>query len=84
MNKAYSKPRKLSNGSLQGLALSLPVTSIYTSGLEEYLENVEKTTEDDDNVKTDHKYFIDDLTLLIYANKSQGGIAGAQTILDNV
>ena len=74
----------MSNGSPQGLALSLPMTSIYTNGLEEYLDSVEKTNEDDENVETDHKYFIDDLTLLIYTNRSRGGIAAAQKILDKV
>ena len=84
VNNAYSKPRKMSNGSPQGLALSLPMTSIYTNGLKEYLDSVEKTNEDDENVETDHKYFIDDLTLLIYTNRSRGGIAAAQKILDKV
>ena len=41
VNNSLSEPRELSNGAPQGLALSLPITSIYTNGLEEYLDAIE-------------------------------------------
>ena len=90
VNDKLSNPRDVSNGSAQGLAISLPLSSIYTEGLEDYLR-----TDDDINVdisirpdyqriETDHSMFIDDLSVLIYTTNSQNGIKAAQYVVDKI
>ena len=82
VNNKLSEGVKLENGAPQGLSMSLPLSSIYTNGVEEYLKSAKKETQADKLIETDFGIYVDDLTLIIYTTNSDEGITAAQKIVD--
>ena len=84
LNNKLSKPVKISNGNPQGLSISLPLSSIYTNGIEKYLEETGKDNENDEKIKKDFGLFIDDTSLIISTTKDDKGIRAAQKVVDAI
>ena len=62
----------------------MPLSSIYTNGIEKYLEETGKENESDEIIKKDFGLFIDDTSLIIYTTKDEKGIRAAQKVVDAI